>query len=423
MGKKANNILVRSNYTYDFHKKALLNENMTRFLSDPKEKFDVILMEWFFSDLFAGIPPLFKCPFIWMASTDAHWQILSLAGDVTNPVSTPDIFDYPLTTLWGRTLKLIDYVKTYFIAKILYGTLEQLSYDTIYSSIAEKRGVSMPLYTDAVYNASLVFINSHPAVGVPHNIPLNTKYIGGYHMDTDLKSIPKHLQNIMDNAKNGMIFFCLGSNIESKFMSNKMTQSLLRMFSKFKQTVVWKYEDELKNVPANVYLEKWVPQLNILAHPNLKVFITHGGRMSITEAVHYGVPIIGMPAYADQFVNVRVVVEKNLGIEVTLTDNLAEDLEVAIKKILDDPIYSNNARELSSIYRHRLLSPGQELVYWTEHVVKSRGAKYLRPAARKMPLYQKLYLDIILALICIISLTKFILCFVRKMVKVKEKLN
>lgn len=60
--------------------------------------------------------------------------------------------------------------------------------------------------------------------------------------------------------------------------------------------------------------------------------------MSITEAVHYGVPIIGMPAFADQFVNVRVVVEKNLGIEVTLTDNLAEDLEVAIKKILDDPM-------------------------------------------------------------------------------------
>ncbi|MBN4842061.1 hypothetical protein H4F85_28460, partial [Citrobacter braakii] len=80
----------------------------------------------------------------------------------------------------------------------------------------------------------------------------------------------------MDGAKHGVIYFSLGSNMLSDGMSEEMQRSLLNMFSKFEQTVIWKFESDLDNIPANVHLVKWAPQQSILAHPNLKLFITHG---------------------------------------------------------------------------------------------------------------------------------------------------
>lgn len=68
----------------------------------------------------------------------------------------------------------------------------------------------------------------------------------------------------MDGAKHGVIYFSLGSNMLSDGMSEDMRQSLLNMFSKLDQTVIWKFESDVVNVPSNVHLVKWAPQQSIL---------------------------------------------------------------------------------------------------------------------------------------------------------------
>lgn len=64
------------------------------------------------------------------------------------------------------------------------------------------------------------------------------------------------------------------------------------------------------------------------------LFITHGGLLSTTEAVHFGVPIIGIPVFADQYVNVKRAVHKGFAIRVRLSYDTADDLESAIKEML-----------------------------------------------------------------------------------------
>ena len=47
---------------------------------------------------------------------------------------------------------------------------------------------------------------------------------------------------------------------------------------KLKLPILWKWdEDDIADLPKNVMIKKWVPQQDILAHPNLKLFVTHGG--------------------------------------------------------------------------------------------------------------------------------------------------
>ena len=42
--------------------------------------------------------------------------------------------------------------------------------------------------------------------------------------------------------------------------------------------ILWKWdEDNIADLPKNVMIKKWVPQQDLLAHPNLKLFVTHGG--------------------------------------------------------------------------------------------------------------------------------------------------
>ncbi|GJT34857.1 UDP-glycosyltransferase 91D1-like protein [Tanacetum coccineum] len=101
----------------------------------------------------------------------------------------------------------------------------------------------------------------------------------------------------------------------------------------------------------------WVPQLKILSHESIGGFLTHCGWGSIVEGLMFGHPLIMLPFLVDQGLNARVLVDKQLGIEVPRNDQDGSFTKDSVAKsissvVVDDEgnIYKENAIAWSRIF-------------------------------------------------------------------------
>ncbi|CAH2054212.1 unnamed protein product, partial [Iphiclides podalirius] len=352
-------------------KSTFSNSAVLKLLNDPLEHFDVVIAEWMFNDIYSGFSAVFNCPYIWSFSHEPNFDALSLIDEPTSPAYTANVqfSDIPPFNFRQRVFALWFQTTSKFKHNIFYEPVLRDFYENTFGPATVKRGRKFPPYDEVKHNASLMLGNSHVSIGQAIRLPQSYIPIAGYHIE-DVKQLPEDLKQIMDSAKDGVIYFSLGSNLKSKDLPDEVKADLLKVFSEFNQTVIWKFEETLQNKPDNVHIIKWAPQTSILAHPNCALFITHGGLLSTTEAVHFGVPLIGIPVFFDQNFNVDFSVKRGIALKVVLTENGAKDLRNAIHEILTNPKYRQKMKETSFIYHHRPTPPGQALVHWVEHVVK-----------------------------------------------------
>jgi glucuronosyltransferase len=137
-----------------------------------------------------------------------------------------------------------------------------------------------------------------------------------------------------------------GSILRGANMSPKTRRTFISTFSRLKQRVVWKWEDETKMspdadlLPVNVKLVPWLPQQDLLGHPKARLFINHGGMLSNQEAVYHGVPFVAMPVFGDHFINAQKAQDDGYAINFDW-DKVAQEgaLYDAIQQVLNDPRY------------------------------------------------------------------------------------
>lgn len=73
-------------------------------------------------------------------------------------------------------------------------------------------------------------------------------------------------------------------------------------------------------------------------HENVVAMIAHGGLASTIEAVYFGKPIIGIPFFADQSVNINSVIRRGGGVQLDLRDISEEKISAALSEILNNPV-------------------------------------------------------------------------------------
>lgn len=68
----------------------------------------------------------------------------------------------------------------------------------------------------------------------------------------------------------------------------------------------------------------------------MKAFVTHCGMGSVTEAVHFGVPLVLIPVLAEQDANARIMEARGVGVKLEITTLKKPELEHAISEILNN---------------------------------------------------------------------------------------
>ena len=252
---------------------------------------------------------------------------------------------------------------------------------------------------DVRKNAALVLLNSHVSLSFPRPYMPNQIEVGGMHINRQRTPLPADIEAFINGSKHGVVYFSMGSNIRAKNLPLDKREQILKAFRSLKQRVLWKFEDpKLDGKPDNVFISEWFPQDDILAHDNVKVFITHGGLLSTTESIYHGKPFIGIPVFGDQFLNMAKAVTNGYGIMLDYKNLTAESMQQAVETMLSNPIYTKLVQNMSQRYRDQPMEPLKLATYWVEHVARHKGAKYLHCAGLDLNFIEYHNLDAILIL-------------------------
>lgn len=245
----------------------------------------------------------------------------------------------------------------------------------------------------------------------------------------------KEFKDFLDSATDGAVLFSLGSEVKmSEYLSEEKLDILLTFFGSLKQKIIMKWElDELQDKPDNVMITKWHPQNAILAHRNVVLFMSQCGKNSVNEARFHGVPILGMPVYGEQHLNLKIAMDEGWALPFSYSFMNENSLRFSFNETLNNTRYRDNVRGNVDYFKDRPKPALATAIYWVEYVLRHNGAKHMQSQAVYLNWFQYHSLDVIgfLALVLYISyrIFKCILkclwccCFARKVTTVKgEKL-
>ena len=175
----------------------------------------------------------------------------------------------------------------------------------------------------------------------------------------------------------GFIIVSFGSNVAS-ILPRDLVDVLATAFGKLKQLVLWRLKGKLcicvnypwfcvKSVKHEIYssghqefndrrftgksflagyiptflakninVMDWLPQNDLLAHKDIKAFVSHVGHNSLYESAYHGVPLVCFPPFAEQHANAKKVEHLGLGLTVYHEHTNAQLLSETIKLVVSE---------------------------------------------------------------------------------------
>ncbi|XP_060851913.1 UDP-glucosyltransferase 2-like isoform X2 [Rhopalosiphum padi] len=368
----------------------LVCDIMDRFLSRDVGAYDLFITEPLGSDCVSHAARRLGVPLVYVVPAPLlPWIETAAFGHYSNPAVVPHLFAaYAVSDTFYRRL--------HSVAMHLYTVVANYWY-TATAAAVERR----PYDLAPPVIPALVFVNTHHVTEPPRPVPANRVDVGGIHL-TAPRPLPADILKFIEESPNGVIYFTFGTVVALSTMPDHIQNAFKDALAELPQRVLLKYEGEMKDKPKNVMTSKWLPQRDILKHPNVKLFIGHGGISGVYEAVDAGVPILGFPLFYDQPRNMANLVDAGMALSLDLFSVTKNTLLSAINEIINNETYSKNAKIVSDRFKDRPMSPADSVVYWTEYIIRHKGAPHLRSHALNLTWYQYFLLDVIAVVLLII---------------------
>lgn len=291
------------------------------------------------------------------------------------------------------------------MCRLLYWHFDQLAYQFL----GEEVGVAKVLSDSDIWLLRIDFTLEFPRPLMP-----NIVLVGGINCDVR-NPLPEDLKPWV-SEKDGFVVFTLGSIVSE--MPDETRNIFFEAFKQIPQKVIWRYTGPIpENVPENVKIMKWVPQNDLLAHPGARAFITHAGSHGLFEGLCHAVPMLMVPLNGDQPDNAQRLESRGAGVVLNILTVTTESLVEGLREVINNPRYKENLQKLSALHTDRPVDPLDLSVYWTEYVMRHKGAKHLKSAVYELNWIQYYCLDVIallstMTLVFIVLIIKCLkLCF------------
>lgn len=224
-----------------------------------KPKIDLVVVEFFNTDCFTALAYYFKAPLIGIFSSYTMPWHNDRFGNPDNPAYIPHHFLQYSQHM--NYLQRLQNTALLYTTKLVYRFL----FDPPARDIAERGlGIDLPPLHTIAANSSLYLLNTHFTLFQPRPLVPGIIEVAGIHIKEPNK-LPSNLQTYLDQSKNGVVYFSLGSTILGSSIGEEKRKIMSRAFSRLSVNVLWKWEnDTFEDKPKNVMIQKWLPQNEIL---------------------------------------------------------------------------------------------------------------------------------------------------------------
>ncbi|KAJ3603350.1 hypothetical protein NHX12_031092 [Muraenolepis orangiensis] len=266
-----------------------------------------------------------------------------------------------------------------------------------YSAICDKYIEGGCDVVSLIQEADIWLFRSDFVFDFPRPTMPNVVYIGGFQCKP-AQPLSPDLEAFVESAgEHGVIIMTLGTLV--KALPDDVAEEIASVFAKMPQKVIWRHIGQRPSTLGNnTLIVDWMPQKDLLGHPQTKVFVAHGGTNGVQEAIYYGVPVLGIPLFFDQFDNLLRLQERGAGKILKLADISGHSFERGLNEVLQDS-YRHNIQKLSRLHRDQPISPLEHAVFWIEYVMRHKDAAHLRTEAYRMPWYAYHSVDILVTLL------------------------
>lgn len=384
------------NYGISTTKYAFDSPIMKKFIEEDQTQFDLVISEQFQQEAFNMFSHKYNCPLITIATLDYADFMDRAKGALTPLGHVPHFLGYSTDKMsfYERIENLVYSLFDAIGRKFYYLPKHTALAREAFVSLENQQGRQLPSTEELEKKISVHLVNSHAALSYPRPKMPGMVDIAGIHIKK-VKPLPTDIQNFLDGATEGVIYMSFGSFLLSSEMPNDKYEAMISVFRRIKQRILWKWEkDEISNLPSNVMVKKWMPQMDILAHKNVKLFIAHGGIFGTQEAIYNAVPLIIFPFYGDQHLNGYKLQSRGVGLLQDMSEMTSESLLKAINTVTQNQSYYQNIQALSDVFRSNQNEPLDTAIWWIEYVLKFKGAKHLESPAKNLPWFRYLLLDI-----------------------------
>lgn len=380
---------------------AFYNDYETRSFLRSGRNFDLIILDGAFPECALGVVYRFKVPFIYINTVGFYAAPFSTSGSPA-PYSVTPFFAKAYTDNMGLIDRALN-AAWYVAAMPLYG----ISIAILQGVLRKNFGHKIPHVHDMSKNVSFILQNGHFSVSYPRPYLPNVAEVACIHCK-EAQSLDADLEEWISGAgETGFVYVSMGSSVRTAKMPLTAHRMFLDALGRLPQRVLWKQdvEQNITDIPSNVRVYKWLPQQDLLGHPKIKVFVTHGGLLSMYETVFHGVPIVTMPVFCDHDSNAAKAVVDGYAKRIDLQHLTTERLYEAIMEVITDPKYKHEVLKRQILLRDQKESPLERAVYWTEYVIRHKGAYHLQSPAKDLSFIQYYMLDVV----CLFILSVFVL--------------